>query len=61
MELWMNLLFGNPVGLLSMIVLLATLGIFIFIIRMYIVKSAEKPQDKIGADHTETDLDSKSQ
>ncbi len=59
MELWMNLLFGNPIGLLSMIVLFATLGVFIFIIRMYIVKSAEKPQGKVGTKYTEIDLDSK--
>lgn len=60
MELWMNLLFGNPVGLLSMIVIFATLGIFIFIIRMYFVKSAIKPEDQDRTEQTETELSEKS-
>ena len=30
MDLWINLLFGNPVGLLSVIVICAMLGIGLF-------------------------------
>ncbi len=44
MELWMNLLFGNPIGLTSMIVISATFLIFCYIIWMFIKKSGEKPK-----------------
>lgn len=45
MELWLNLLFGNPVGLLSMIVVFSTLGIIVYLLWMFYKKSGEKPQD----------------
>lgn len=39
MELWLNLLFGNPVGLLSMIVVLSTIIIIGYISWMFVKKS----------------------
>ncbi len=45
MELWMDLLFGNPVGLLSMIVVFTTIIIIGYIAWMFIKKSGE------GSDH----------
>lgn len=43
MELWLDLLFGNPVGLLSMITVLVTIIIIGYISWMFIKKSGEKP------------------
>ena len=42
---WLNLLFGNPIGLLSIISVLLTLFIGVFIIVMFVVRSGEKPDD----------------
>jgi len=47
---WLNLLFGNPIGLLSIISVLVTLFIGVFIIVMFVVRSGEKPDDS----HPET-------
>jgi len=41
MELWMGLLFGNPVGLLSMIVVFGTIAVAIFLVTMLVVKSGD--------------------
>lgn len=46
MELWMDLLFGNSIGLMSMIVVSATFLIFCYIIWMFIKKANEKPKDQ---------------
>ena len=49
---WLNLLFGNPIGLLSIITIALTLLIGIFIIVMFVVRSGEKPeQTNHHADH----------
>ncbi|MEQ8289871.1 MAG: DUF3149 domain-containing protein [Gammaproteobacteria bacterium] len=42
MELWLNLLFGNPVGLASMIVIFATIAIVCYILYMLYDKSKPK-------------------
>lgn len=39
MDLWMNLLFGNPVGLLSLIVIAFTVGMGIFFLIWFLNKS----------------------
>ena len=39
MDLWMDLLFGNPVGLMSMIVVFGTIIIAIVLFTMLIRKS----------------------
>ncbi len=44
MELWMDLLFGNPIGLMSMIVVITTFLIFCYIIWIFIKKSGENPK-----------------
>lgn len=41
MELWMDLLFGNPVGLMSVATVLATFLIVVYIIGMFISKSGK--------------------
>ena len=41
---WLNLLFGNPIGLLSIISVALTLFIGVFIIVMFVVRSGEKPE-----------------
>jgi uncharacterized membrane protein len=41
MELWMDLLFGNWVGLLSVITVVSTLAIVVFILTMFYVKSRD--------------------
>jgi uncharacterized membrane protein YcaP (DUF421 family) len=43
MELWMNLLFGNPIGLASMIVIIATFLIVVIMFSWFIKKSKEEP------------------
>lgn len=43
MDLWMNLLFGNPVGLASMIVITATFIIVVVMFAWFIKKSKEDP------------------
>jgi|GEM_PF-745929 len=45
MGLWMDLLFGNPVGLLSMIVVISTFIIICYILWMFYKKSGEKPDN----------------
>ena len=40
MAFWLDLMFGNPVGLLSMIVIFCTVGIMGFLLWMFIKKSA---------------------
>ncbi|QLE84168.1 MULTISPECIES: DUF3149 domain-containing protein [Shewanella] len=42
MAFWLDLMFGNAIGLLSMIVIFATIGIMSYIMWMFISKS--KPQ-----------------
>ncbi|MCB1876885.1 MAG: DUF3149 domain-containing protein [Chromatiales bacterium] len=41
MDLWMDLLFGNDIGLMSMIVLAVLLGIGFFFIWLFVAKSRE--------------------
>ncbi|HCD14255.1 DUF3149 domain-containing protein [Shewanella sp.] len=41
MVFWLDLMFGNPIGLLSMIVIFSTIGIISYIMWMFIVKSAK--------------------
>jgi len=42
---WLNLLFGNPVGLASIISVSLTLFIGVFIIVMFVLRSGQKPDD----------------
>jgi hypothetical protein len=42
MELWMDLLFGNPIGLASMIVIFATIIIVTVMAVIFIKKSKEE-------------------
>ena len=42
MELWMDLLFGNPIGLMSMIVIFATIIIVTVMAVIFINKSKEE-------------------
>ncbi len=42
MKLWLDLLFGNPVGLLSMIVVFSTIIIIGYMAWMFVKKSGEK-------------------
>ncbi|MBV7317003.1 DUF3149 domain-containing protein [Shewanella sp. NIFS-20-20] len=41
MAFWLDLMFGNPVGLLSMIVIFSTLGIISYLGWMFVKKSAD--------------------
>ena len=41
MEQWIDLLFGNSVGLMSMIVVFGTIAIAAFLVTMLVVKSSE--------------------
>lgn len=41
MELWLDLLFGNPVGLMSVLTVLVSLIIIIYLLVMFIRKSGE--------------------
>ncbi|MBT1444220.1 DUF3149 domain-containing protein [Shewanella sp. JM162201] len=41
MAFWLDLMFGNPIGLLSMIVIFTTLGIISYLMWMFYVKSAK--------------------
>ncbi|WP_299491176.1 DUF3149 domain-containing protein [uncultured Shewanella sp.] len=41
MAFWLDLMFGNAIGLLSMIVIFSTIGILGYILWMFIKKSAE--------------------
>lgn len=43
---WLNLLFGNPVGLASIISVLLTLFIGVFIIVMFVVRSGKESDDR---------------
>ncbi|MGX9459906.1 DUF3149 domain-containing protein [Shewanella sp. A14] len=40
MAFWLDLMFGNAIGLLSMIVIFCTFGIMSYLTWMFIVKSA---------------------
>ncbi|TRY16201.1 DUF3149 domain-containing protein [Shewanella hanedai] len=42
MLFWLDLMFGNPIGLLSMIVIFCTIGIMSYLMWMFIQKS--KPE-----------------
>ncbi|ACA88402.1 MULTISPECIES: DUF3149 domain-containing protein [Shewanella] len=42
MAFWLDLMFGNPIGLLSMIVIFCTIGIMSYLMWMFIQKS--KPE-----------------
>ncbi|ABO25113.1 DUF3149 domain-containing protein [Shewanella loihica] len=42
MAFWLDLMFGNPIGLLSMIVIFTTIGIMSYIMWLFISKS--KPE-----------------
>lgn len=42
MAFWLDLMFGNPIGLLSMIVIFSTIGIMSYLIWLFIDKS--KPE-----------------
>ncbi len=42
MELWMDLLFGNPIGLASMIVIFATIIIVTVMAVIFVKKSKEE-------------------
>ncbi|MCL1079347.1 DUF3149 domain-containing protein [Parashewanella spongiae] len=44
MAFWLDLMFGNWIGLLSMIVIFSTLGIVSYILWMFYVKSGETPE-----------------
>lgn len=41
MEQWIDLLFGNSVGLMSMIVVFGTIAVAAFLVTMLVVKSSE--------------------
>ncbi|WP_372871903.1 DUF3149 domain-containing protein [Shewanella sp.] len=41
MAFWLDLMFGNPIGLLSMIVIFSTIGIVSYITWMLFSKSAK--------------------
>ncbi|WP_298773229.1 DUF3149 domain-containing protein [uncultured Shewanella sp.] len=41
MAFWLDLMFGNAIGLLSMIVIFSTIGIVSYILWMFVKKSAE--------------------
>ena len=43
MLFWLDLMFGNPIGLLSMIVIFCTIGIMSYLMWMFIQKS--KPDE----------------
>ncbi|MCL1035792.1 DUF3149 domain-containing protein [Shewanella submarina] len=40
MAFWLDLMFGNPIGLMSMMVIFSTIGIVSYITWMFIQKSA---------------------
>jgi len=42
MELWLNLLFGNPIGLMSVIVVTMSFGIVCYLLYMFYDKSKPK-------------------
>lgn len=39
MELWLDLLFGNPVGLSSMLVVITTFVVIAYLLSMFVFKS----------------------
>ncbi|MGS0680459.1 DUF3149 domain-containing protein [Shewanella sp. 125m-7] len=41
MAFWLDLMFGNPIGLLSMIVIFSTIGIMSYLMWMFYTKSAD--------------------
>ncbi|MGS0727180.1 DUF3149 domain-containing protein, partial [Shewanella sp. 0m-11] len=40
MAFWLDLMFGNPIGLASMIVIFSTIGIISYLMWMFYTKSA---------------------
>ncbi|MBM7071305.1 DUF3149 domain-containing protein [Shewanella sp. OPT22] len=44
MAFWLDLMFGNWIGLLSMIVIFSTMGIVSYILWMFVQKSAQEPE-----------------
>jgi hypothetical protein len=42
MQQWIDLMFGNSVGLMSMIVIFGTIAIAAFLVTMLVVKSSEE-------------------
>ncbi|QFU21265.1 DUF3149 domain-containing protein [Shewanella eurypsychrophilus] len=42
MAFWLDLMFGNPIGLMSMTVIFMTIGIMVYLMWMFIQKS--KPE-----------------
>ena len=42
MKEWLDLLFGNSVGLMSMIVIFGTIAVAAFLVTMLVVKSSEE-------------------
>lgn len=36
MQLWLDLLFGNPIGILSLVTVVGSIAIIVFILRMVI-------------------------
>ena len=49
MELWLNLLFGNWIGLLSMLVIFFMLGMVAFFIAFFVTKSKPSTGSKTTA------------
>ncbi|ABZ75255.1 conserved hypothetical protein [Shewanella halifaxensis HAW-EB4] len=41
MAFWLDLMFGNPIGLLSMIVIFSTIGIISYLMWMFYTMSAD--------------------
>ena len=51
MELWLDLLFGNWIGLLSVLTILIVIGIGVFLAFFFIVRSGEDPPTAAAATH----------
>jgi len=43
---WLDLMFGNPVGLAAMIVVISTFLITVIILAMFIIKSGKKDKEE---------------
>ncbi len=42
MQLWLDLLFGNPIGILSLVTVFGSIAIIVFILRMVIRNASGK-------------------
>ncbi len=42
MQLWLDLLFGNPIGVLSLVTVFGSIAIIVFILRMVIKNASAK-------------------